>query len=286
MISVIIPVYNASSFLEEAVKSTIDFSEVNEVILVEDGSKDDSLRVCFSLVERFPKVRLLRHENGLNRGAGASRNLGVKNAYSEYVSFLDADDIYLPNRFSKDVTILENKKIDGVYSIIGSFSDSGKSMQRVVTGIPYKVKPNSLFSEILFNSHGINTLGFTVKKECILALNGFNNELKLHQDTELWLRLAYHYRLVGSSVDQVVALRREHRGNRISGKNSLSKLRLNSVLLRYYSSFNIEGEIKNLLIRKHLDSVYKTIKYLKPSEKGTAIIYLLRDIRFYFKYFI
>ncbi|PIY03241.1 MAG: glycosyltransferase family 2 protein, partial [Bacteroidetes bacterium CG_4_10_14_3_um_filter_31_20] len=72
--------------------------ETSEVILIEDGSPDNGLDVCTSLAKKYSKVRLYRHENGENKGASASRNLGIRKANYPYVAFLDADDFYLPNR--------------------------------------------------------------------------------------------------------------------------------------------------------------------------------------------
>lgn len=106
-ISVIIPVYNAAEFLEKAVKSAAYFDEVKEIILAEDQSTDHSLEICRRLVSEIPKVKLFQHPNGENRGAGASRNLGIDHATSDFIAFLDADDYYLPNRFDAEKTFLQ-----------------------------------------------------------------------------------------------------------------------------------------------------------------------------------
>ena len=79
-VSVIVPVYNAEEWLTEAVSSIVNQEYVHEVILAEDGSSDNSLAVCMALAENNPKVKLVRHPDGKNHGAGASRNLGVLNA--------------------------------------------------------------------------------------------------------------------------------------------------------------------------------------------------------------
>src|SRR5690554_3354498 len=104
-ISVIIPVYNAELFLRKAVESALQFKEVKEVLLIEDGSPDNALSICKELTIEDNRVKLLQHPNNENRGAGASRNLGLKNASQDYIAFLDADDFFLPNRFEKDKEI-------------------------------------------------------------------------------------------------------------------------------------------------------------------------------------
>jgi glycosyltransferase involved in cell wall biosynthesis len=79
-VSVITPVYNAASFVTQAVESALQQPETAEVLIIEDGSPDNSLEVCQELAKKYEKVKLLRHPNGENRGAGASRNLGMRNA--------------------------------------------------------------------------------------------------------------------------------------------------------------------------------------------------------------
>ena len=99
LISVIIPVYNAENFVTSAVESALNQPETGEIILIEDGSPDKCLLVCRELEKKYPKVKLIQHENGKNKGAAESRNLGILHSKYEYIAFLDADDIYLPNRF-------------------------------------------------------------------------------------------------------------------------------------------------------------------------------------------
>ena len=76
-ISVIMPVYNAASFLRKAVESAVELNGVKEIILIEDGSTDHSLEICMELSSLFDKVKLFQHPDKGNHGAGASRNLGL-----------------------------------------------------------------------------------------------------------------------------------------------------------------------------------------------------------------
>jgi glycosyltransferase involved in cell wall biosynthesis len=76
-ISVITPVYNAEKFIAKAVESALQFDEVFEVILVEDGSPDNALEICKNLSEKHDRVKLYQHDDKKNHGAGASRNLAL-----------------------------------------------------------------------------------------------------------------------------------------------------------------------------------------------------------------
>ena len=106
------------------------------------------------------RIKLFRHPNGKNKGAGASRNLGLENATFDFVSFLDADDWYLPNRFEKAKTLFKDPEVDGVYEPIGAWfyneegSLFGKRISKekgdqIVTFLKEPVKSDHLFFSLL-----------------------------------------------------------------------------------------------------------------------------------------
>jgi len=129
--SVIIPVYNAARYVTQAVESALAQPETDEVILIEDGSPDSSLQVCQDLAQKYEKVRLLQHPGGVNKGAGASRNLGMLNARFDYLAFLDADDYFFPNRFKETVKVFEDHPdCGGVYEAIGTIVEDEEARER------------------------------------------------------------------------------------------------------------------------------------------------------------
>lgn len=232
-VSVIIPVYNAAAFVRRAVESANSLAEVGEIILIEDGSSDNSLAVCTELALEFPKVRLARHTGGVNQGAGASRNVGVKSAACEFISFLDADDWYLPNRFQKDKQVLEDKSIDGCYNALAnSYSAQEWKTQWLEQGRPEvvtlqgNVGPDELLN-VLLGNHSVggafHTNTITLRKEVFAAVGGFNAELRLQQDTELWHRLAAFGRLAPSNIVEPTAVRFVHSGNRMTHMDEQEK---------------------------------------------------------------
>lgn len=102
LLSVIVPVYNASQVLPLALDSILSqgIGEM-EIILVDDGSKDDSLAVCRQYAEMDRRIRFVSQKNG---GPGAARNTGLGLAKGHYISFVDSDDTVLPGSFSKLLT--------------------------------------------------------------------------------------------------------------------------------------------------------------------------------------
>lgn len=236
-VSVIIPVYNAEKYLRKAVESSVDLDEVGEVILVEDRSPDNALDVAFFLQKEYHKVKVFQHPDKQNHGAGASRNLGIENAQYDYIAFLDADDYYLPNRFKKDKIILQsNPSLDGVYGALGihyysnkakkTFLEAGFGYQEFLT-ISQAVEPEDLFTVLFHAKKSIqgefHTNTVTLHKRVFDRVGFFNTSLRLRQDIHLWRRLAAFCKLAAGEIENPIAIRGVHEGNRMTNKNNQKK---------------------------------------------------------------
>lgn len=108
LVSVIIPFLNAERFLSEAIASVLcQTYERWELLLVDDGSTDRSAAIAARYAKEHPsQVRCLQHPGLERRGISASRNLGIANAKGSYLAFLDADDVWLPNKLERQVAVL------------------------------------------------------------------------------------------------------------------------------------------------------------------------------------
>ena len=114
-ITTIIPIYNVVDYLEDAIKSvirqSIGFEENIELILINDGSPDDSERICKKYLEKYPNNIVYKKKK--NGGVSSARNLGFKLAHGEYINFFDGDDIWDKNAYKKGIKMLdENPSID------------------------------------------------------------------------------------------------------------------------------------------------------------------------------
>lgn len=109
LVSVVIPFFNGARFLPEAVESVFAQTYANwELLLVDDGSSDQSPAMAKGYVSAHPdKVRYVEHPGHANRGASTSRNLGAQLAKGECVAFLDADDVWLPDKLKLQVDTLK-----------------------------------------------------------------------------------------------------------------------------------------------------------------------------------
>jgi glycosyltransferase involved in cell wall biosynthesis len=226
-ISVIIPVYNAAEYLREAVVSALSQPETGEVILVEDCSTDNSLEVCEQLVRENPKrVKLFRHPDGINRGPGSSRNIGIVNASCKYLAFLDADDYFVPGWFAQACEILEtHPDADGVYGATGTYFESedwrqswfdqgNLEMKMVERG----VEPDNLLEEYVKRRTTLFCLGALVVKREVFDKTGGFGSLRHAQDTLLILQMIAVARFLPGSIDKPVLMRRLHGQARIYQK--------------------------------------------------------------------
>lgn len=222
-VSVIIPVYNAARFIAAAVESALSQPETAEILLIEDGSSDNSLEICQQLT-RNPIVKLLRHADGKNMGASHSRNTGIRNATMPFIAFLDADDIYLPGRFSTTVRVFsEHPDAEGVHEIIGAhYHESSLKEKHIArasgenTGIRIPVLPEDLFRILALGKYGhISPVALTVKREILADEALFDTGLVMGEDSDFILRLAARQKLYSGDVSKIVALRGVHGQNSV-----------------------------------------------------------------------
>ena len=108
LVTGIIIFFNAEKFIEEAMQSVLAQTYRRwDLLLVDDGSTDGSTAIARSYAQHYPdKVRYLEHPGHHNRGMSATRNLGVCHARGELIAFLDADDVWLPQKLEQQVAIL------------------------------------------------------------------------------------------------------------------------------------------------------------------------------------
>lgn len=229
-ISVIIPVYNAEKYISKAVESALQLDEVYEVVLVEDQSPDNALQVCRELAQKHDRVKVFQHPDLGNHGAGASRNLGIEKATGDFIAFLDADDYFLPNRFTAEKEIFNDSKVEGVFNAIGTEYLTEKGKEEFISNVNdnylltvgYPAEGNEVFRGLL----GLTTKRFgsffhldalTIRRSSLESKNlRFNIGLRLHQDSDFIIKLAHHCHLKSGILNQPVSIRGVHDDNRIS----------------------------------------------------------------------
>ena len=272
------------AFLEKAVESASQFDEVKEIILVEDKSTDNSLILCEKIAAVNQKIKLYQHPDFGNHGAGASRNLGLTKATQEFVAFLDADDYYLPNRFSAEHEIFEDQKIDGVFGALGMefLTEKGKEefekkfkTTNNLTTVNYAAEGKEIFNGLLgltkttFGTFfHLNTL--TIRRDSLNQKNlSFNENLRVHQDQDFIVKLAYLCHLKSGIIDEAIAIRGVHDDNRItkiipySSKYNERQLLLWNSLQEWSEKANVEKEARKVIYLQKTAFQLSTEKGLK-----------------------
>lgn len=251
----IIPVFNAERFVSKAVSSALIQDEVNEVVVVDDGSNDDSLAICLEIEKKESRVSVYQHHGGKNHGASVSRNLGIKKAQSKFIAFLDADDYYLPGRFKHDMEILQNDpSVDGVYNALGIHvydeAERGR-IRKDLTTVNYRIPPDKLFEEMapIGGSGYFHGDTLTVRRTFFDKVGFFDSTLEIGEDTHMWVRMAAQASLVAGVIDRPVAMRGVHTENRIKDKAKFDYYRplLFLSLLKWAKKNNISVHRKMIL---------------------------------------
>lgn len=297
LVSVITPVYNAAEFVTRAVESALAQLEIGEVLLIEDNSPDESLRVCRELEAKYDKVRLLRHPDGGNHGAGASRNLGMKNARFDYIGFVDADNFYLPKRFVKTKDVFAaHPDCEGVYEAIGIHPENEKALERwqssgrhpvdrLIT-VPEGITPELLAGVLIGGGKGSLTLdGLVIKRSLLDKVGLMAPHLKLHQDTEFILRCTLAGSLYPGALDRAVAMEGVHEENRFSAPKSQAQEYRNRMAgwMSLYHWAKQNGQTQAVAqIRKSIWKYNLSHKYFRKFPRRfcpTLLIWFMRTLR-------
>lgn len=225
-VSVILPFYNPGFRLVTAIESVVQQSHLGEIILVNDGSTDESKHIARDFEYKYDSIVLL--ENKINSGAAAARNKALLKAKFPLVAFLDADDYYLPNRFSKSVELLSeknNSKIGAIYGVTrNSFKDNrvrmeySKIFSPEVDQIYFESQNNTncQFRKLaLAKSGSIHLNSITIRKSIIGAIGYFDENLRQMQDTDYILRLTQYCQIMALPDMNPISVRCVHTTNRV-----------------------------------------------------------------------
>lgn len=177
LISIIIPYYNCEKYITETLASVEAQTYPNiEVILVNDGSSKPSTAYIEALIQDKAYIQYLYQEN---KGVSSARNTGAKHAKGEFLLFLDADDLILPNYITQAVEIFSNhSECKLVYSKANFFEARNDE---------WILQPYTNFKNLLLGNH-IPIFGLH-KTEYFKNINGFDENLKSHEDWDYWIRL-------------------------------------------------------------------------------------------------
>ncbi len=190
--SVIIPTYNRASRCLRAIESVRQSTRgdlIDEILVIDDASTDDTVARLEALAPREPRLRILQH--GRNRGGSAARNTGIFAATAPWVAFLDSDDTWHPQKIEAQAAVIAHRSDPeqvppgAIYCGFVSVDANCTETQRF-----HPSYRGDLGEALLGNNVVRNTSLFVVRRDILTAIQGFDEALPSCQDWDLWIRLA------------------------------------------------------------------------------------------------
>jgi glycosyltransferase involved in cell wall biosynthesis len=202
-VSIIITTYNHARFLAEAIESALRQTvAAGEVIIVDDGSTDDP----GSFARQYPQVRLIRQSN---QGLAAARNTGWRAARGRYVVFLDADDRLMPDAIAANLRRFDERpECAFVYGSFCYIDSAGELLN--LPAFTKIVEEDAYVSLLEGNCIGMHAT-VMYRRDCLEQAGGFDPQLRVAEDYELYLRLVRRYRIKGGA--ECIAAYRRHDTN-------------------------------------------------------------------------
>lgn len=192
LVSIIIPVYNGSNYLSNAIDSALAQTYKNiEVIVVNDGSSDNNATESIALAYGN-KIRYFHKENG---GVSTALNLGIKNMKGEYFSWLSHDDLYMPTKIDSAIRTLNVKNLDKTKTILscktGFINSYGESIFFPMKHYNGLYNGEEMFKNLL-NGKNLSGCSLLIPYKVLSSVTGFNTKYKYIQDWVCWILLAYN----------------------------------------------------------------------------------------------
>lgn len=196
-VSVIIPVYKVEKYVAATVESVLAQTYKNfELLIIDDGSPDKSIEICQQFTDH--RIRIIRQEN---RGVAAARNTGIRHAQGEYLAFLDADDLWTPEKLAKHIEHLENSPAVGVSFCRSAFIDeSGEPLGIYQITKLKEITPLDLVCRTPIGNGSVPVIRRETLEDIAFEDNlygtvenfYFDDDRQLHpsEDVECWLRIA------------------------------------------------------------------------------------------------
>lgn len=186
--SVVTPLYNKASFIEKTLESVISQTYTDfEIIVVNDGSTDNSRAVAESVLAEISNARIINQENA---GVSTARNVGIAAALGEYICFLDGDDWWEPTFLEELNKLIRDYPDAGLYCTNYYYVHNGKSTVKldIPTGYFNYCKEYARTLHMIATSSSSSS-----SKAIMIEMGGFKPNLKLGEDFDLWIRIALKY---------------------------------------------------------------------------------------------
>lgn len=271
-LSIIVPIYNVEDYLEECLKSLYNIKNIKlEIILVNDGSKDNSFKIMEKFKEIYPeKTVLINKENG---GLSSARNAGMKAAVGEYISFIDSDDFIDVDEFEKFFKEGQKDKLDVMVGNMRYYTPekTGDSLFRsdiiknsgIVNGIDFFwnlfQKPKCFREEVVDDIY---------KREFLVKNNIWFNENIVHEDSE-FTPLVYLKAEKVKYIDRAFYFYRQRTGSIMNKVSEKSIVSLESICEKFFIECkSLDSKKGKEVLSSLIVSFYSVVVYKRYNGAG------------------
>ncbi len=288
--SVIMPAYNNERFIEKAILSVVAEQGIDdlEMLVIDDRSTDSTYRLVSEMQKKYPQIRLLRNER--KKGPAGGRNTGLLNATGKYISFLDADDLWLPGHLRQSINYCENVGVDIVFNDFSVIDyESGEHLfnwfekkqylqsmkMRHISGCLYV--PECDMVEALLNEMFIHLQALVGKASCFDGVM-FDDNVYVVDDLDYCIRLSKKPGNVFACTRDVTSIYHRH-GKCITANGLQNGIIYAQNHIRLFESYlRDESFFKNIdTLRARLFQSYLELAYWmrKKQSAGEALRYTL-----------
>lgn len=259
LISVIIPAYNAEKTIQETIESVLNQTHSNlEIIIINDGSQDSTLDIINSIQDA--RIKVFSYPNS---GLAASRNRGFHHSVGDYVSFIDADDLWTADKLEAQLKALQtNSKAAVAYSWTDLIDESGQFLR---SG-NHTTANGNVYAQLLLSCFVVSGSNPLIRRQAFIEVGGFDESLAASQDFDLYLRLAAQYDYVAVSSPQVL-----YRISPNSMSTNVHRHETTSLIVRERAFEQSPEALPQALKRHSIANYYKSVlhRFLNapPSQK-------------------
>lgn len=271
-ISIVVPVYNVEKYLTQCIDSIIKQTYTDyEVVLVNDGSKDSSGKICDEYSKKYDNIKVIHKENG---GLSSARNAGIQEATGEYVMFVDSDDyIYKTDCLEKLVEVINSSSgvIDLLqYKMVHYFENSDKYIKlkdyNINNELSTTEKLEQMIADGTFSPSACDKL---IKLSVIKDNNVYFEKGLLSEDIKWSLNLFLHINNLAVVNESIYVYRQQRKG---SITNTVSRKSIESIysIINYWTNYKFDDSTKKELYLSYLGYQYTiliTLVNKKNSDK-------------------
>ncbi|WP_010648178.1 glycosyltransferase [Oceanobacillus massiliensis] len=269
LVSVIIPCFNSGEWMGETLSSVFDQTYPNiEVIVIDDGSTDNTKEIVLNYSDEI----LYYYQK--NKGPSAARNLGAKKARGKYIAFLDSDDVWEDNKLSLQVGYLEkNKNVQLVFSNVNLINEKGEHLYSHFNRVPIGKK--EIIMKFFLGEITMNTPTIVVKRDSLLNVGGFDEELPLREDHFFLMMMTHKYEIFHFKELLV--------NRRVSTKSMSNSLNVEKIF-KMNEPFILKSVKKFPFLSNYKKNVYSRVYsaiargYWKKRNYLKALLYIIKSI--------